>query len=161
MPDKTRLDLEPVSRKACLVGYTGTAQQYRLYDPVSGRIIISTQPRFLEGRRLRWKWSTKTPAQELDSESGDSSDDELLEENRPVEVPRVPDAPELPLVAGRETRTPDQRDDSEPSYEAQLGRGLRKRRPRRFFDGDKAWCADAQEEGIRLPKSYDEAISDP
>ena len=75
-------------------------------------------------------------------------------------MPRVYD-PELPLVAGRETRTPDQHDDSEPSHEAQLGRGLRDRRPRRFFDRDTAWNADAQEEGIRLPKSYDEAVSDP
>ena len=64
-------------------------------------------------------------------------------EHRPVEAPRVHDVPELPLVAASETRTPDQRDDSEPSHEAQLGRGLRERRPRRFFDGDTAWSADA------------------
>ena len=58
-------------------------------------------------------------------------------ENRPVELPRVHD-PELPLVDGRETRTPD-----EPSHEAQMGRGLRVRGPLRFFDGDIAWSADA------------------
>ena len=121
VPDKIRLDLEPVSRKTCLVGYTSTTQQYRLYDPVSSRIIISTRPRFLERKRLNWKWSTKTPAQELDSESGDSSDEELPERDRPVEVPRVLGVPEpgyrpveeprvhnvleLLLVAGRETCT--------------------------------------------------------
>ena len=43
---------------------------------------------------------------------------EPANENRPVEVPRVPEVPEPPLVAGRETRTPDQRDDSKPSHEA-------------------------------------------
>ena len=89
----------------CLVGYTETTQQYRLYDPVNQRVIISTRPRFLVGRRLRWKWSTKTPAQEFDSESDDLSDEEP--ENRPVEEPRARDVPELPLVAGRETCTPD------------------------------------------------------
>ena len=68
---------------------------------------------------------------------------EPANENRLVEVPRVPEVPEPPLVAGRETRTPDQRDDSEPSHEAQLGRGLRIRRPWRFFDGDTAWSANA------------------
>lgn len=160
VPDKTRLNLEPVSKRMCLVGYTETTQQYRLYDPINQRIIISTRPRFLERRHLKWKWNTKTPAPELDSESDDSSYEEL-EVNRPVEEPRVLGVPELPLVDGRESRTPDQREDSEPSHEAPLGRGLRVRRPRRFFDGDTAWSADAQEEGIRLPKSYDEAISDP
>jgi hypothetical protein len=125
---------------------------------VDQRIIISTRPRFLVNRRLRWKWSTKTPAQEFDSESDDLSDEEP--ESRPVEEPRVPwepepiehrpveeprarDVPEPLLVDGRESRMPDQHDDSEPGHEARLGRGLRERRPRRFFDRDIAWSADA------------------
>jgi hypothetical protein len=69
--------------------------------------------------------------------------------------------PKLPLVDRRETRTPDQREDSEPSHKAQLGRGLRVRRPRRFFNKDTAWSADTIEEWIRLSKSYDKAVSDP
>jgi hypothetical protein len=58
----------------------------------------------------------------------------------------------------RKTRTSDQRVDSEPSYEALIGRGLRERRPRRFFDEDTALSANVQ--GILLPKSYDETVSD-
>jgi hypothetical protein len=42
----------------------------------------------------------------------------------------------------RKTRTSDQRVDSKPSYEALIGRGLRERRPRRFFDEDTALSAD-------------------
>ena len=76
-------------------------------------------------------------------------------------MPRIPSVPELPLVDGRESRTPDQRDDSKPSHKALIRRGLRVRRPRRFFDNDTAWSADAQEEGIRRLKSYDKAVSDP
>jgi hypothetical protein len=44
---------------------------------------------------------------------------------------------------GRKTRTSDQRVDSEPSHEALMSRGLRERRPRRFFDEDTALSADA------------------
>jgi hypothetical protein len=36
-----------------LVGYMPTSKQYRLYDPVGDRILISTTPTFHEGRRLR------------------------------------------------------------------------------------------------------------
>jgi hypothetical protein len=36
-----------------LVGYMPTSKQYRLYDPMGNRIVISTTPTFYEGRRLR------------------------------------------------------------------------------------------------------------
>ena len=180
VPDKLRYKLEPVSQKMCLVGYTETTQQYRLYDPVSRRIVISTRPRFLVNRRLKWKWSTRTPAQELDASNSESDSDddygtEKIGSRLPPENLARPalneslieelseehgaDSIRTSHVDGRETHTPDQREDGEPSHEA-LGRGLRIRKPRRFFDDeDTALRADAC--GICLPKSYDEAISDP
>ena len=76
--DETRSKLEPVSQRMCLVGYTDTTQQYRLYDPRNRRVITSTRPRFLQHRRLRWKWSTKTPAEEVISDDSDSESESEL-----------------------------------------------------------------------------------
>lgn len=44
--------LSPNAVRTALVGYMPTSKQYRLYDPERKRIIISTSPRFEEGRRL-------------------------------------------------------------------------------------------------------------
>lgn len=54
----------------------------------------------------------------------------------------------------------DEHEESEESAQELLGRGLRIRKPHRFFDEDVLEAAAIAEE-IPLPKSYDEAITDP
>ena len=43
--------------RTCLVGYMPTSRQYKLFEPDTGRIIISTAPKFRENQRLDFKWA--------------------------------------------------------------------------------------------------------
>jgi hypothetical protein len=43
-----------------LEGYMPTSKQYRLYDPVGNKIVISTTPTFHEDRRLRLPGTTSS-----------------------------------------------------------------------------------------------------
>lgn len=162
VPSEKRLKLEPVSVRTAFVGYTESTQQFRLYDPKRG-IITSTRPRFIENKRLKYSWSTKTPAEA--AEEPESSEAELdFDRSRDEE-------PEL------EKRKNDRADNSgnansgddaqeeliEEELEPEvLGRGLRIRKAKRFFDelGDGALAALA-DELIVPPKDYDSAVDHP
>ena len=52
IPLERRRKLEPIAIKACFIGYMPTSRQYKLYDPVNKRIIVSIAPIFREDRRL-------------------------------------------------------------------------------------------------------------
>jgi hypothetical protein len=49
-----KLDLTAI--RTCLVGYIPTGRQYRLYDLVGSRIIISIAPKIVEDKRLDFEW---------------------------------------------------------------------------------------------------------
>ena len=48
IPSVTRAKLDPTARKTILVGYMPTSRQYRLYDPVTKSIVVSSDPKFEE-----------------------------------------------------------------------------------------------------------------
>jgi hypothetical protein len=48
IPLEKRRKLEPTAVKTCFIGYMPTSRQYRLYDPINKRIIVSTAPTFRE-----------------------------------------------------------------------------------------------------------------
>lgn len=53
--------MHPVAIRTCLIGYMPTTRQYRLYDPVKKAVLISTAPRFVEGKRLEVNWKEIDP----------------------------------------------------------------------------------------------------
>jgi len=48
IPKETRKKLDKTARKCMFVGYRSTAQQYRLYDPVERRFLLSPDVVFEE-----------------------------------------------------------------------------------------------------------------
>jgi hypothetical protein len=51
---ETRLKLEDIAIKTCLIGYMPTSRQYKLYEPETGDTIVSIGPDFHENERLEW-----------------------------------------------------------------------------------------------------------
>ena len=54
IPKETRLKLEDIVIKTCLIGYMPTSRQYKLYKPETGDTIVSIGPDFHENERLEW-----------------------------------------------------------------------------------------------------------
>jgi hypothetical protein len=63
IPLEKRRKLEPTAIKACFIGYMPISRQYKLYDPVNKRIIVSTAPTFREDRRLEYDWDEELPGE--------------------------------------------------------------------------------------------------
>jgi hypothetical protein len=57
IPKERRDKLESTALRTVFIGYMPTTRQYRLYDPVNRRIIVSTAPKFREDARLVWEWN--------------------------------------------------------------------------------------------------------
>ena len=51
-PLDTRDKLKPTATKTALIGYMSARRMYRLFKPASRSILVSTSPRFKEGRKL-------------------------------------------------------------------------------------------------------------
>ncbi|RFU25060.1 hypothetical protein B7463_g11276, partial [Scytalidium lignicola] len=49
--------LEPTSLRCCFIGYMVTDRQYKLYDPVSRKVIVTSSPTFREDLRLDFDWN--------------------------------------------------------------------------------------------------------
>jgi hypothetical protein len=56
IPLEKRRKLEPIAVKTYFIGYIPTSRQYRLYDPINKRIIVSTAPTFREDLCLQYDW---------------------------------------------------------------------------------------------------------
>jgi hypothetical protein len=56
VPKEQRQKLRTTTIRTCLIGYMPTTRQYRLYEPISNRIIVATAPKFAEHKRLQWNW---------------------------------------------------------------------------------------------------------
>lgn len=67
IPSVNRAKLEPTARKTIFVGYMPTSKQYRLYDPVTKTIIVSSNPRFEENEFWEWSSESREPGEDLDS----------------------------------------------------------------------------------------------
>ena len=52
IPKEKRLKLDDTATKTCLVGYMPTSRQYRLYEPITSKIIVATAPVFTENQHL-------------------------------------------------------------------------------------------------------------
>jgi hypothetical protein len=57
IPKETGGKLENTSLATCLVGYMETSRQYKLYETIGRRIIVSTAPIFRENERLDFRWN--------------------------------------------------------------------------------------------------------
>jgi hypothetical protein len=55
VPSVIRAKLDPTARKTIFVGYMPTSKQYKLYDPVTKAMLVSTSPTFEEDKF--WDWS--------------------------------------------------------------------------------------------------------
>jgi Reverse transcriptase (RNA-dependent DNA polymerase)/Integrase core domain/GAG-pre-integrase domain len=181
IPKETRNKLEPNAVVTCLVGYMRTSRQYKLYDPIKGRIIVATAPVFSE-------------EETLEVEQGNQQPGDLVTPFDPIRADKVPEnresleAPAQPLV---HTRTPENStiivDNTEalsPSKDPELGaehsniedtssgdlitkssapepeeppprRGDRVRRPPQRYE------AFSATESIKIPRTYAEALADP
>jgi len=60
IPKENRDKLEPNSVRTCLIGYMRSSRQYKLLNPVTGKIILSTAPRFVENQRIDYNWNEPT-----------------------------------------------------------------------------------------------------
>lgn len=49
-PKEKRKKFDAVSKPCVFVGYTATSKQYRFYDPISKRLIVSASAKFMEGK---------------------------------------------------------------------------------------------------------------
>lgn len=56
IPLERRRKMEPTAGKACFIGYMPTNRQYKLYDLVARKVIVSTAPKFREDKRLQYNW---------------------------------------------------------------------------------------------------------
>jgi hypothetical protein len=63
IPLEQRRKLQPTAGKACFIGYMPTSRQYKLYDPITKRIIVSTAPTFREDKRLQYNWDEELPGE--------------------------------------------------------------------------------------------------
>ena len=72
--------MHPVGKRTCLVGYMPTTRHYRLYDPDTDRILISTAPRFIEQKRLHINWDKPGKSPNNTDEALDTTDISLDDE---------------------------------------------------------------------------------
>ncbi len=56
IPKEVRPKLGDTTIRTCLIGYMPTARQYKLYEPVAGKIIVATAPKFAEDKHLQYNW---------------------------------------------------------------------------------------------------------
>ena len=57
VPKETRLKMDNIAIRACLIGYMPMSRQYKLYKPEQGEIIVSIVPVFYENEQLEWNWN--------------------------------------------------------------------------------------------------------
>ena len=67
IPSVTRAKLDPTARKTILVGYMPTSRQYRLYDPVTKSIVVSSDPKFEEDQFWDWSNEPTEPGEDIES----------------------------------------------------------------------------------------------
>ncbi|TAQ84462.1 hypothetical protein B7494_g7220 [Chlorociboria aeruginascens] len=216
IPKERRSKREPSALKPIFVGYMPTTRQYRLYDPVKKRIVIATEPKFLEHKKLEWDWAAPNDLEESEDESvpfdpmgrvGDPNESEAEDTiivdigDRPPVRPVIrggqspeiqrdqspdpdldlsdsePDEPRGPVIRGGQAPDEDlevQGPQGSQDLEMPTGRPLRSReptapipqnenpsRPQRDLKGIGLKAIIKDQHGIKIPKSYEEAINDP
>ena len=170
--------MEPTARKACFIGYMPTSRQYKLYDPVAKRVIVSTAPSFREDKCLQYDWGDELPG-------------EAIIVFDPWEAPEETEVPEATITGGDEATESEQQSseerlligdsEAEPDAEPEVGdtivvdvpeepesdpeeprRSRRTRQiPQRYRDPDTANSAHTKLEEPRIPETEAEALADP
>jgi hypothetical protein len=179
IPLEKRRKLEPTAAKTYFIGYMPTSRQYRLYDPINKRIIVSTAPTFREDLCLQYDWKEELPG-------------EVVTVFDPMEAPNINDTGEevIITIGEPEHKTPSASISPETSSEApeddtldtivvdtgdlqlestenivEQDPGTRPQRTRRPPDRyDTAYTATIGPTGPeqpKIPKSEAEALADP
>jgi len=158
IPKENRLKLEPTAVRCVFIGYMPTTRQYRLYDPVGARILVSTAPTFAEDKRLRWNWNEAVIGVEVNP----------FDPMEPVQEPETTEAIEDVLAKAPEPPgTPQRQDDTESDLEGDtivVDTGATKGyiATRSRVSGAPIQALQAFiTEPIQLPRSYAEAVTDP
>jgi transposase InsO family protein len=73
VPDAQRKKLDDKSIKCIFLGVSEESKVYRLYNPVSKKIIISRDVIFAETEK--WKWNEVSHSEEFEMEDGENSND--------------------------------------------------------------------------------------
>jgi hypothetical protein len=171
IPLEKRRKLEPTAIKACFIGYMLTSQQYKLYDPVNKRIIMSIAPTFREDRRLEYDWDEELPGEVVTifdpmeaPETGIIVEESDILVRDPIQRTHTAESPESLESPETDTIVVDTGDEDPENEAPAPRRGARVRRqPDRF---DTAYAVSmgsgpTRLEQPKIPKTEAEALADP
>ena len=188
IPLENRRKLEPTATKTCFIGYMPTSRQYKLYDPVNKRIIVSTAPTFREDRRLQYNWAEELPGEVVTifdpmeaPETGATEEITISIEEPEHRTPSAPMSPEISPEIGSEAPEDDTLDtivvdtgdlqsgdpeniveQSAEGPEGPEARPQRTRRPPNRYDTAYAvGIGPTGPEQPKIPKTEAEALADP
>jgi hypothetical protein len=158
VPDAQRKKLDNKSVKCIFLGVSEESKAYRLYNPVTKKIIISRDVVFIENEK--WSWNKE---KQIASSRVENSDDEIQNEeiHEPVTTPGV--------HAQEESEPIDVRDTTSDASTSNLNQGRNRRPPAWLSNYDTTNTDDTNDEDdlrnlaifgpcqIEDPVSYDEA----
>ena len=158
VPKEKRTKFDNTEVRTCLIGYMPTSRQYRLYYPENNQIIVSTAPKFIEGKRLEWDWNKDIRGDETTTPFNPMEPD--LASEAPIDIGE--EEPEARQLGGQEPETsgdiqPETIGDEEPEEPEIRRSGRARRAPIRYEGSLQALSATT----ITIPKTYEEAINDP
>ncbi|PHT78282.1 hypothetical protein T459_16334 [Capsicum annuum] len=83
IPDARRTKIKDKSVSCVLFGVSGDSKEYKIFDPVSKRIIVSRDVIFKEDRM--WDWNAKSQREHLiELDWGDNTEEENKAQEREV-----------------------------------------------------------------------------
>jgi hypothetical protein len=170
IPTERRYKLDATAVKCCFTGYHQSSRQYRLYDPVSRKVILSTAPTFKENRRLDWPWESDTPGEIVTLWDPMAPPEEgAIEGEVDIEL----EVPEDTIVVDTGALQPEEEHSEQPEEDpAGEPESVPVRRSGRATHQPNRWQPLAQaraattatkgpEEPVKVPKSEEEALKDP
>ncbi|KNA06915.1 hypothetical protein SOVF_176490, partial [Spinacia oleracea] len=109
-----RSKLDDKSQKCVFLGYSTQSKAYKLYNPVSGKVIVSRNVRFNEAGSWSWKSSTSTETSELKIPEDDINETkDALADTSPLSSPNS--SPPSSPSRGRRSPTNSSQANSPPS----------------------------------------------
>lgn len=85
IPEQRRIKLDNRSRKCVLLGVSEESKAYRLYDPISGQIVVSRDVIFEEEEKWDWSADENDSGDVLDWGEQELTGGENIEEHEPAE----------------------------------------------------------------------------
>ncbi|KAI0503926.1 hypothetical protein KFK09_014872 [Dendrobium nobile] len=85
VPDQKRRKLDKKYKKCVFVGYSESSKAYKLYDPITKKVVVNRDVRFEES--LTWDWLEKDNKEDaiIMRNSGTNLDD--IEQQKPPQIP--------------------------------------------------------------------------